>query len=468
MILDRIFTPGLAQVAYLVADEAAGEVAVIDPRRDTQVYIEWAEARGLRITAILETHVHADFVSGALELAQVTGATIYSSRLGEQEFEHHPIDDGDEIKVGALVLRALFTPGHTPEHMAYLLIDPAQGPDPIALYSGDVLFVGEVGRPDLLGKERTLKLAEQLYETVSDRLSVLDDRVIVYPGHTAGSACGKKIGDAPSTTMGQEKRFNYAFQATSRDSFIDTVMAGMPTPPAYYPVLKKVNKVGATLVSELPAPASMTPEQLTDAITNGALLVDTRTQEAFAEGHIPGAVFAGLGTNFTAWMGWIAPYEQDLVLVLEDEQALDEAMTELRRIGLDRVSGYLAGGMSAWRAAGREVTSVPVMTVTELSQRLLNDDDRLTVLDVRSPEEWNENRIAGAVNFYAGKIARGEEPELSRDRDLAVICGSGYRSVVSISLLRKAGFTNLINVIGGMEAWDAANMPTAQRELLEV
>lgn len=468
MILDRIFTPGLAQVAYLVADEAAGKVAVIDPRRDTDVYVDWAESRGLRITAILETHVHADFVSGALELAKTTGATIYSSRLGEQKFEHQPLDDGDEITVGKLVLRAFFTPGHTPEHMAYLLIDPVQGPDPIVLFSGDVLFVGEVGRPDLLGKERTQRLAEQLYETVSERLSALDDSVIVYPGHTAGSACGKKIGDAPSTTVGQEKRFNYAFQAASKDAFIDKAMAGMPTPPAYYPVLKKVNKVGATLVSELPAPASLTPDQVVDAVHSGALLVDTRTQDAFSERHVPGAIFAGLGTNFTAWMGWIAPYEQDLVLILEDESALEEAVTEVRRIGLDRVSGYLAGGLAAWHSSDRDVTSLPLMTVTELSERLLKDHDTLSVLDVRSEDEWNEGHIADAINFYAGKIARGETPDVARDCELAVICGSGYRSTVAISLLRKAGFTNLVNVIGGMDAWNAANLPTAQRELLEV
>ena len=235
MILDRVYTPGLAQVAYLVADETAGLVAVIDPRRDVECYLDWAAERGLRIAAILETHVHADFVSGARELAAATGAPIYASRLGEQSFFHEPVGDSDEVAVGRLRLRALWTPGHTPEHLAYLLIDPDRGPDPVALFSGDALFVGEVGRPDLLGAEETQRLAGQLYHTVVDRLSRLEDDVVVYPGHTAGSACGKKIGAAPQTTMGQEKRFSYAFQARAKDAFVRMVLAGMPKPPSLLP-----------------------------------------------------------------------------------------------------------------------------------------------------------------------------------------------------------------------------------------
>ncbi len=467
MILDRIFTPGLAQVAYLVADEAAGAVAVIDPRRDVDAYVAWAADRDLRISAILETHVHADFVSGAQELAAETSAPIYASRLGGQEVPHQPLDDGDEIQIGSLVLRALHTPGHTPEHMAFLLIDPARGSDPIAFYSGDVLFVGDVGRPDLLGSEQTQHLAEQLYETVTGPLSAVHDRVIVYPGHTAGSSCGKKIGDAPSTTIGQEKRFNYAFQATTREEFVECVLAGMPMPPTYYPVLKKVNRVGARSLSDVQFPAPLLPAQVAEVADAGALLIDTRSEEAFAEGHIPGAVFAGLGANFTAWMGWIAPYDRDLLLILEDDAALDDAVTELRRIGLDRIDGFLAGGMVAWRESGRETASVPVMTVTDLSWRL-SDDPTLIVLDVRGADEWNEGHIAEAVHFFAGRIAQGETPPLDRDREIAVVCGTGYRSTVAIGLLRQAGYTNLINVIGGMEAWDAARLPMEQRDRLAV
>lgn len=241
MIIDRVFTPGLAQVAYLVADEHAGDVAVIDPRRDVEVYLSWADARALRISAILETHVHADFVSGAHDLARASGAPIFTSRLANQDFQHHPLDDGDEVTIGTLILRALWSPGHTPEHLSYLLIHPEHGESGVALFSGDALFVGEVGRPDLLGETETQRLANQLYETVVQRFAPLDNAVVVYPGHTAGSACGKKIGDAPHTTIGEEKRANYAFQAQSRDAFVSMVLEGMPQPPTYYPVLKRVN-----------------------------------------------------------------------------------------------------------------------------------------------------------------------------------------------------------------------------------
>lgn len=462
MIVDRVFTPGLAQVAYFVADEAAGAAAVIDPRRDVDAYLEWAAERGLRITAILETHVHADFVSGARELAAATGAPIYASRLGDQEFPHEPLEDGHEVAIGSLRLRALWTPGHTPEHMAYLLIDPAQGPEPVALFSGDALFVGEVGRPDLLGEEQTQQLAEQLYHTVVDRLSRLEDDVVVYPGHTAGSACGKKIGDAPRTTIGAEKLFNYAFQARSQDAFVRMVLAGMPMPPTYYPVLKRVNKVGPDLLADLPEGRALTPEAVAAGQAAGALVVDARSPAAFGAGHLPDARFAGLDSNFTTWMGWLAPYDRELILVLDEEDRFEEARTELRRIGLDQVAGYLAGGMAAWRAEGRDVVALPQMPVETLARRLDARRDGLVVLDVRSGEEWAEGHIPGAVHHFAGEIAQGTEPPVDGAEQIAVVCGTGYRSSVAASMLQERGQRNLINVAGGMTAWREAALPTTQ------
>lgn len=464
MILDRVFTVGLAQVAYLIADEEAGVAAVIDPRRDVAVYTDWAAQRGVRIAAILETHVHADFVSGARELAAATRAPIYASRQGEQAFPHEPLDDGDEVAVGTLWLRALWTPGHTPEHLSYLLIDAAQGPDPIALFSGDALFVGEVGRPDLLGKEQTQQLAGQLYHTVVDRLSRLDDAVVVYPGHTAGSACGKQIGDAPHTTIGQEKRFNYAFQARAKDEFVRMVLTGMPQPPTYYSVLKRVNKVGAPLLRELPPGGALTPNQVVARQENGALIIDARSPEAFGEGHLPGAVFAGLGPNFTTWMGWLAPYDRDLVLVLDEDAQFDEARTELRRIGLDRAAGFLTGGMAAWRAAGREVETLPQMSVQDLVRRLEGGSDGLVVLDVRSDDEWSGGHIPDTVHRYAGDVAQGASVPVDGAEQVAVICGSGYRSSVAASLLQARGYRNLVNVPGGMGAWQEAKLPTTEED----
>lgn len=462
MMMERFYTPGLAQVAYLVADEAAGEAAVIDPRRDVDAYLAWARAHHCRIAAILETHVHADFVSGARELASVTGAPIHAGRLGQQDFPHRPLDDGDEIAVGALRLKALWTPGHTPEHMAYLLIDPAQRPEPFALFSGDVLFVGEVGRPDLLGAEQTEQLAGQLFHTVTERLCRLDDEIVVYPGHTAGSACGKKIGDAPSTTMGQEKRLNYAFQGRRKGEFIKMVLADMPLPPTYYPVLKKVNKAGPVLLSGLDAGAGLMPGAVQKTQAAGAMVIDTRAQEEFGAGHIPGAIFAGLGPNFTAWMGWLAPYGRPLVLVLATDDRYAEALTELRRIGLDHVAGYLKGGMAAWDVAGLRVERLPQMSARQLNSRLVGTENGLAVLDVRADDEWAMGHIDGARHLFAGEIAQGAEAPVDGGKEVALICGSGYRSSVAASVLQASGRNHLINVSGGMNAWMDADLPTVR------
>ncbi|MCE3276381.1 MAG: putative metallo-hydrolase [Propionibacteriaceae bacterium] len=462
MIVDRIYTPGLAQVAYLVVDEAAKVAAVIDPRRDTDAYLEWAAVRDLRIEAVLETHVHADFVSGARELAAATGATIYASRRGEQKFPHHPLDDGDEVVVGRLRLRAFWTPGHTPEHLGYLLIDPDAGPELIALFSGDVLFAGEIGRPDLLGPEQTQELVEHLYDTVVNRLSTLPDDVVVYPGHTAGSPCGKKIGDAPQTTIGQEKRFNYAFQARSKDEFVQTVMEGMPQPPAYYPMMKRVNKVGPVLLRELRDGSALSPDEVAARQAEGALVIDARSPEAFGAGHVPGAVSVGLGSSFAIWAGWLAPYDRDLIIILDDDERFGEARTELRRIGLDRVAGYLAGGIDAWRASGRELVTLPQMTVRDVASYLAEHPNELVVLDVRDATEWTSDHIPGAMNQFVGEIAQGAEVPISPSQHVAVVCGSGYRSSVAASVLQARGMANLVNVTGGISAWEAADLPTTQ------
>jgi hydroxyacylglutathione hydrolase len=462
MLIDRLFTPGLAQVAYFVADEDAGEVAVIDPRRDIGEYLTWAEDRGWRITAVLETHVHADFVSGAGDLAAATGAPLFASRIGQQAFPHIPLDDGDEVRVGNLILRAVLTPGHTPEHLSYLVFDPAHGKEPQALFSGDALFVGDVGRPDLLGAGETQGLANQLHDTVTRRFAKLGDALTVYPGHTAGSACGKKIGEAPFTTIGQEKRSNYAFQTRSRDEFVAAVLDRMPPPPTYYPVMKNVNKLGASPIAEIGTGTALTPDEVANRQADGAMIVDARDQLAFGEAHIPGAMFAGLGSSFTTWMGWLAPYDRDLVLVLDRDDRYVDALTELRRIGLDRVSGYLAGGMGAWCRAGRPIATLPQFTVHELAQRLSTPDPGLVTLDVRSDDEWREGHVAGAIHLFGGKILQGAPPPIDRETPVAIICGSGYRSSVVSSYLQPRGYDNLISVTGGMGAWNEARLPTTR------
>lgn len=364
------------------------------------------------------------------------------------------------MAVGRLRLRALWTPGHTPEHLAYLLIDPAAGPHPVTLFSGDALFVGEVGRPDLLGGGETRRLAEQLHHTVVDRLARLDDAVIVYPGHTAGSACGKKIGDAPQTTVGREKRDNYAFQAPAKDAFVRQVLDGLPPAPTYYPVLKGVNTTGPALLRELPAGDALAAHEVAARQAAGALVIDARPPGAFGAGHVPGAVSVGLGPNFAAWMGWLAPYGRDLVLVLDDDARFVEARTELRRIGLDRPLDFLAGGMAAWRSSGREVARLPQTSVHDLAAGLATPRTGPVVLDVRSDEEWAAGHVPGAVHRFAGEIAQGQAAPVDGAREVAVICGSGYRSTLAASLGLARGADHVVNVAGGMAAWHAAGLPT--------
>ncbi len=455
MSIDRVYTPGLAQVAYLVADERAGEVAVIDPRRDVDAYLQWVNDRGLRVVAILETHVHADFVSGARELAAATGAPVYAGRLGNTEFPHVAVENGDEIRVGALILRALWTPGHTPEHIAYLLFDPEKGNDPTALFSGDVLFPGEIGRPDLLGPAAQQRLIEQLWETVEQHLKPLPDAVTVYPGHTAGSPCGKKIGDAPVTTIGQEKTFGYAFNQPDRESFIRVVMEGMPKPPAYYPTMKRVNKVGPALLRDLPPGKPLSVSEVEAKQAAGALLLDARPAAMSAAGHIPGAVSVGLGPDFAIWAGWLTPYEREVVLILGDDAQYADVRTELRRIGIDDVAGYLTGGMSAWQAAGKPVEAMETIQVKDLASRR----SLYTVLDVRDRTEWAGGHIPGALNASAGDLAQGAAAPCNGTGKVAVICGTGFRSAVASSLLQQRGQHDVVNVTGGMDAWRQAGLP---------
>lgn len=461
MIVDRVYTPGLAQVAYLVADEDAGEVAVIDPRRDVAVYRDWAESRELRITAILETHVHADFVSGARELMVATGAPVYAGRLGGTAFDHVPLDDGDAVQVGSLTLRAFWTPGHTPEHLAYLLFAPDRE-EPTALFSGDVLFSGEVGRPDLLGSAAQAVLVDQLYETVTNKLSLLPEGTIVYPGHTAGSPCGMKIGDAPQTTIGEEKRYNYAFNQPTKEAFIHVSMEGMPQPPAYYPFMKQINRVGPTLVPELATGDPLTVDDVAKRQAAGALVIDARAPEAFASGHLPGAIAAGLGPSFAIWTGWLTPYDREVVLILSDERQFAEARTELLRIGVDRIAGYLDGGMAAWRTSGRPVDTLALISVEQLAARGAGSKSDLQVLDVRDASERREGFIPASENTPAGEIAQGALPYSNGAAPTAVVCGTGYRSMLAASLLQSRGFRNLYSVSGGMAAWQNANFATAR------
>ncbi|HLI52004.1 MAG TPA: rhodanese-like domain-containing protein [Thermomicrobiaceae bacterium] len=456
--VERFVTEGIALVSYVISDEGQRSALLIDPSRDVEQYLDYAAARGLTFAGVLETHVHADFASGSLEFAHRAGVPIYASRLGQLEFQHVPIDDGQRIRFGEAELEAFFTPGHTPEHMSYLLFEESRDPRPTAMFSGDLLFVGEVGRPDLLGPKETEALTQQLYESLFQRLPGLPAGLIVYPGHGAGSSCGRSIGDAPYTTLGQERLTNYALQPRTFQEFRHVILDDMPPAPNYYPVMKWLNKIGPPLLESLRPGEALDVERFDEAISQGGVIIDTRTNVDFARAHIPGSISIGLGPNFAPWSGWLAPYEQSILLVLNDDEQYAGARDKLRLIGLDTVTGYLSGGLPAWESSGRETQSFEAIGVDELHSRLKTGD--LQLVDVRSDDEWKVGHIKGAEHRFAGAFVKDADAYVSGDEPIALICGSGYRSSVVASLLNSRGRQDVINVIGGMEIWTSAGYPT--------
>jgi len=457
MFMQRIFTEGLAQASFVVASDSTREAVVIDPRRDVEVYLDVAAAHDLTIKHIFETHIHADYASGARELAARTGATIYASAVGGSEFEHHPVNDGDVLEVGELTFEVLLTPGHTPEHICVLVHDATNADEPPTMFSGDMLFVGSVGRPDLLGEEQTRTLATALYHTIHEKMMALDDSIVVYPGHGAGSACGKAIGNDPSTTMGQEKRFNFAFQPATEEQFVTMILDGLPEPPPYFPVMKQLNKRGPEILGGIPSVDALDIDALRSVQQSGAAtLLDVRPAERFGEAFLAGSLNIGLGPSLPNWAGWAVSYDQPIVLVVADAADVEEAVTWLIRIGLDNVQGYVVADPDAWRAAGLEVDVIEQLDPRTAQAKLAAGE--LQILDVRNRDEWDGGHVADAHNIPVGPLVRGEDG-LDRDQPVAVMCAAGYRSSLGASALKQRGYDKVINVVGGMDAWRAAGLP---------
>jgi len=457
MFMQRVVTEGLAQTSFVLASDETRQAVVIDPRRDVEVYCEIAAAHDLTIAHIYETHIHADYASGARELAARTGATMHLSAIGESEFEHQPVNDGDVLELGELRFEVLLTPGHTPEHICILVSDFARPNDPPTLFSGDALFVGSVGRPDLLGEEQTRTLATALYHTIHDKLMALDDDIIVYPGHGAGSACGKAIGNDPSTTMGQEKRFNFAFQPATEEQFVTMIVDGLPDPPPYFPVMKQLNKRGPAILGGIPTPDAVDFDTLRAIQQDGTTtLLDVRAAECFGDGFLAGSLNIGLGPSLPNWAGWSVSYEQPIVLVVDDAADVEEAVTWLIRIGLDNVIGYTVADPDAWRDAGLTVETITQIDPGTANARLVAGE--LQLLDVRNADEWDGGHVSGAHNIPVGPLVRGADG-LDRNRPVAVMCAAGYRSSLGASALKQRGYDNVINVVGGMDAWRAAGLP---------
>ena len=469
MLLYQHFVPGLAIASYLVGDERSGEAAVIDPTRDVDAFLRYANQHDLRITHILETHVHADFVSGSRELkSRLDGEPlIHASGLGGEEwtppYADRVIQDGDEVQFGAVRLAAIHTPGHTPEHVSWALFDDTRSKDvPWILFTGDFLFVGDVGRPDLLGEEAKKQLAHQLYQSVFERLPAVPDITEVFPAHGAGSLCGKAISSRLSSTVGFERLFNAALAKKPEDQWVRALMAEMPLAPPYFRRMKQVNKEGPALIGlELPGKRRWSAREVHERVCEHCLILDVRSKESFAAAHIPGSISIPHSANLPVWAGWVLPYERPMLIVTDDPANISEVTRHLLRVGFDDVQGYLQGGIDAWETAGYPLATLAALSVHQLADRLQADPKGVVVLDVRTEKEWNGCHIEGAVHVHGGTLQErfGDVP---RDKPVAVICGSGYRGSIAASFLKREGYHDVANVVGGMTAWKAANLPMRQ------
>ncbi|HLL77216.1 MAG TPA: MBL fold metallo-hydrolase [Pyrinomonadaceae bacterium] len=449
----------LAHASYLVGSE--GEAAVADPQRDVEQYISEAEAHGLKIKYVVETHLHADFVSGHCELAARTGAEIVFGRRAGATFPHHAVSDGDELRVGKVILRFVETPGHTPEGVSVLVIDTEVSDEPQKVLTGDTLFIGDVGRPDLAGSKgyTAEQMAAMLYDSLHEKLLKLDDAVEVFPAHGAGSMCGRNISKETSSTIGRQRRFNYALAPMGRDEFVRMMTADLPPAPAYFSRDAEINRTGAPALDSLPRPAALSAaEVLRLQREENHLVLDTRPAAAFGAGHVPGALNVGLGGQFATWAGSLIRPEQKIILVAEDEAKVDEAVMRLARVGLETVAGYLEGGMSAWREAGLETARVEQISVEDLRRRL-DEEPELQVLDVRRAAEYDAGRVPGARLSTLATLASDPLEGLDPARPVAVICAGGYRSSAATSLLAPRGFRKLLNVAGGTSAYVNAGFP---------
>jgi hydroxyacylglutathione hydrolase len=475
VLLRRFYDEGLAQASYLIGCQVTGEALIVDPNRDIEQYIAAAHAESLRIAHVTETHIHADFVSGSRELAQRTGATLYLSDEGGPDWRYKYaaqagavlLRDGARIQIGKVVIEALHTPGHTPEHLAFLVTDSPASSAPLGVLSGDFVFVADVGRPDLL--ERAAKYqgtmehaARQLFQSLQ-RFKRFPDFVQIWPGHGAGSACGKALGAMPQSTVGYERLANWAFGITDEAVFVRAVLEGQPEPPKYFAEMKRINRDGPRMLGVRSRPPRIAVSQMSDLLRSGALVVDTRAAADFAAAHIPGTINIPLNRSFTTWVGWLVPYDRVFYLVIDHGRAddVDDAVRDLAMIGLDRVTGFFGADealWAAWRAGGGTIGNAPSISMQQLAERL--SSGQVTVIDVRGQSEWDAGHLPGeaVVNIPLGYLTDriGEVPTTG---SVVVLCQSGSRSAIAASLLRAQGRANVVTFEGGFSAWQQAGYP---------
>lgn len=468
MFFQHVYDKTLAQASYVIGCQKAGVAIVIDPKRDVDTYLKIAEENNLKITHVAETHIHADFLAGSRELAALTGAELYLSDEGgegwEYEFEHVGLKDGSTFKVGNLKFDVMHTPGHTPESISFLLTDTPASPEPVMIFTGDFVFVGDIGRPDLLEEAAGLKGtkeagAKQMYQSV-ERFRKLPDHIQVWPGHGAGSACGKALGAVPSSTVGYEKLRNWAFQyENDEEGFIEFLLADQPEPPKYFAMMKKLNKVDRPLLTEVPKPERLSKEEFQAAMVKGVKVVDTRQKKDFAAGYIPGTLNIQHNKAFPTWMGWFVNYDEPFILIAQEDQH-DELVRMLMRIGLDNLSGYVPD-ISVWKELGKELETEEIISLDEMKDLAKRDD--VQVVDLRGAAEYKAGHLEGADNVFVGTLPENLD-KISKDKQVVVHCKSGDRAAIGYSILAKNGFKNVKNYLNGYDEWIRNGNPVEREE----
>lgn len=460
MFFQHVYDKSLAQASYVIGCQKTGEAIVIDAKRDIDTYLEIAKQNKLNITHVTETHIHADFLAGTRELAEVTGATMYLSDEGgpdwSYEFDHVGLKDGDSIKVGNLNLEVIHTPGHTPESISFLLTDNPATKEPVMLFTGDFVFVGDVGRPDLLEKAAGLqgtkdKGAEDMYRSIK-KFSELPQYLQVWPGHGAGSACGKALGAVPSTTVGYELIRNWAFQYNdNKKGFVDYLLDGQPEPPKYFAMMKKLNKVNRPLLTSVPKHKKLSPEEFRAAYDKGVKVIDTRVKEEFFSGHIPNTLHIQDNNSLATWAGWLVSYDEPIILIAEDKQ-MEDLTRKLMRIGLDNIQGYI----SDINPVGIPLDSTETISIDEFRSYL--DNDGVQIIDVRGASEYKAGHIEGAENIFVGTL-QDEIAKVDKDKQVIIHCQVGGRAAIAESVLARNGVKDVKVYVGGMSEWSSKKEP---------
>lgn len=452
MLLKHFFINKIAHSSYILAGKES--CAVVDPQRDVEIYISQARSLGVDITHILQTHLHADFISGHMDLAKLTGAKIYVPKSANCSFDHVPVSDGDVIELEDMELMIIETPGHTPEHICYIVKDKSRSESPVGIFVGDTLFVGDVGRPDLF-PDISQKLAGQLYDSLHNKLLKLPDYCEVYPAHGAGSLCGRAMGAKWQSTIGYERRFNAALQVDNKDDFIKSLTQNMPPAPDHFSRCSDINRHGPALLEHLPVMQEMNADEFKEKMEDPSTIVlDTRSYHAFGSQHIAGSWHLDLNGNFPTFAGWILPTDKDILLVAEDYKKALDAVVWARRVGVDRIIGYLDGGIVAWAVSGYETNSVKQVSAEDLHE-MTTGSSNFVLLDVRAPLEYEDNHIKGAINIPVADL-RTRYNELNVDKPTLLMCSSGNRSSLGTSILQQHGFKEVFNLAGGMTGYSAA------------